>query len=184
MVTQTVRKVRGTRPPRRISAPSSEVSGAPARTAWPRGILLIPGSDAHRSAAQEVGRLVRCIQKTSNVWASSIDAMHKKAGARNLDGSVPPLGVPDMMIDLKMKVLPGPGHRDRREAQGRNREGPSEGSVKRNCESTNRNRIRGAVEQGELAKNSEAPVAKVKRRRSGDCAGKANHLRRWCTKEE
>ena len=81
-----------------------------------------------------------------------------------------------MMIDSKMKVLPGPGHRDRREAQGRNREGPSEGSVKRSCESTYRNRIRGVVEQGELAKDSEALVAKAKWRKSGDCAVKVNHL--------
>ncbi|MFT5199572.1 MAG: hypothetical protein ACI87O_002242 [Planctomycetota bacterium] len=65
-----------------------------------------------------------------------------------------------MMIDLKMKDLPGPGHRDRREAQGRTRER----SEKRICESTYRNRIRGAVEQGELADGSEALVAKVKRR--------------------
>jgi hypothetical protein len=36
----------------------------------------------------------------------------------------------------------------------------------------NKNRIQGAAEQGERAKNREALVVKAKRRRSGGCAGK------------
>jgi hypothetical protein len=36
----------------------------------------------------------------------------------------------------------------------------------------NKNRIEGAAEQGERAKNREAPVIKAKRRKSGGCAAK------------
>ena len=85
-------------------------------------------------------------------------------------------GVPGMTDDLKVKVLPGPGRRDRREAQGRDREVSSEGSVERTREPTNRNRMRGAAEQGELAENSEALAAKATWRKSGGCAGKAGTL--------
>ena len=81
-----------------------------------------------------------------------------------------------MNIDLEVRVLRGPGRRDRREAQGRNREGASEGSVKRNREPTNRNRIRGAADQGELTATSEALAAKERWRKSGGCAVKANSL--------
>ena len=44
--------------------------------------------------------------------------------------------------------------------------------MERNCEPRNTNRIEGAAEQGERARNREALVAKVKRRRSGGCAMK------------
>jgi len=84
--------------------------------------------------------------------------------------------VPGMNVDLKVKVHPEPGRRDRREAQGRDREGASEGSVERNREPTNGNRIRGAADQGELAAISEALTAKETRRKSGGCAKKANSL--------
>lgn len=47
-----------------------------------------------------------------------------------------------------------------------------EGSVERNCEPMNKNRIEGAAEQGERAKNCEALVIKATWRRSGGCAGK------------
>ena len=47
-----------------------------------------------------------------------------------------------------------------------------EGSVERNCEPMNKNRIEGAVEQGERAKNREALVIKARRRKSGGCAVK------------
>jgi hypothetical protein len=40
------------------------------------------------------------------------------------------------------------------------------------CEPMNKNRIEGAVEQGERAINREALVIKAKRRRSGGCAAK------------
>jgi len=81
-----------------------------------------------------------------------------------------------MTVDSEVEVLPGPGRRDRREAQGRDREEASEGIVKRNREPTYRNRIRGAADQGELAMNSEALAAKERRRRSGGCAVKADCL--------
>jgi hypothetical protein len=41
-----------------------------------------------------------------------------------------------------------------------------------NCEPMNKNRIEGAAEQGERAKNREALVIKAKRRRCGGCAKK------------
>jgi len=44
--------------------------------------------------------------------------------------------------------------------------------VERNRESRNTNRIEGAAEQGEQAKDCEALVAKAKWRRCGDCAVK------------
>ena len=81
-----------------------------------------------------------------------------------------------MTDDLEVGVLPGPGRRDRREAQGRDREVGSEGSVERNREPTYRNRMRGAAEQGELAENSEALAAKETWRKSGGCAVKADSL--------
>ena len=46
------------------------------------------------------------------------------------------------------------------------------GSVERNCEPMNKNRIEGAAEQGERAKDRKALVIKAKRRRSGGCAAK------------
>jgi hypothetical protein len=44
--------------------------------------------------------------------------------------------------------------------------------VERNCEPMDKNRIEGAAEQGERAKDREALVVKAKWRRSGGCAGK------------
>jgi hypothetical protein len=44
--------------------------------------------------------------------------------------------------------------------------------VDRNCEPMDKNRIQGAAEQGERARNREALVVKAKRRKSGGCAGK------------
>ena len=65
-----------------------------------------------------------------------------------------------MGIDLEVKVLPGPGHRDRSESQGGVREGVAEGSEERIRGLTNRNRIRGGVDQGERAKDRKALVTK------------------------
>ena len=62
--------------------------------------------------------------------------------------------------DLEVKVLPEPGRRDRREAQGVRREAYAERSVKRTRESTNRNRIRGAADRGERTTDREAPATK------------------------
>ncbi len=87
-------------------------------------------------------------------------------------------GGPGMGDDLEVKVLPEPGRRDRREAQGVRREACAERSVERTRESTNRNRIRGAADRGERTTDREAPATKGKRRRSGDCAGKVIVLTR------
>ncbi len=81
-----------------------------------------------------------------------------------------------MGIDLEVKVLPKTGHSDRSEAQGRNREGSSGGSVERSRGPTNRNLIRGAAEQGERAYGREALVTKAERRRSGGRAVKVDVL--------
>lgn len=44
--------------------------------------------------------------------------------------------------------------------------------MERNCEPMDKNRILGAAEQGERAKNREALVVKAKWRKSGGCAVK------------
>ena len=44
--------------------------------------------------------------------------------------------------------------------------------MERNCEPMNKNRIEGAAEQGERAKDRKALVIKAKWRRSGGCAAK------------
>lgn len=44
--------------------------------------------------------------------------------------------------------------------------------MERSCEPMDKNRIEGAVEQGERARNREALVIKARRRRSGGCAVK------------
>ncbi len=50
--------------------------------------------------------------------------------------------------------------------------------MERSCEPMNKNRIEGAAEQGERAKNREALVIKVRWRRSGGCAAKECALTR------
>jgi hypothetical protein len=47
-----------------------------------------------------------------------------------------------------------------------------EGSVERSCTPMNKNRMRGAAEQGERAGSREALVIKAKWRKSGGCAAK------------
>ena len=47
-----------------------------------------------------------------------------------------------------------------------------EGSVERNCEPMDKNRIEGAAKQGERARLREALVIKAKWRKSGGCAVK------------
>ena len=63
----------------------------------------------------------------------------------------PPLSrcAPSMGKTLEVQVLLEVGHNDQSEAQGRNREVPSGGSVERNRGSTYRNRIGGAGIRGE-----------------------------------
>lgn len=73
---------------------------------------------------------------------------------------------------LEVQVLPQAYHSERSEAQLRKGDQPWEGSVKRNCEPMNKNRIQGAAEQGERANHREALVVKAKWRRSGGCAVK------------
>ncbi len=46
------------------------------------------------------------------------------------------------------------------------------GSVERNCEPMNKNRLEGVAERGERAKDHEALVIKTRWRRSGGCAVK------------
>jgi hypothetical protein len=46
------------------------------------------------------------------------------------------------------------------------------GSVERNCEPMDKNRIKGVAKQGERARFREALVIKAKRRKSGGCAEK------------
>jgi hypothetical protein len=96
---------------------------------------------------------------------------HPRAGAKR-----PPRRVPGMTIDLEVEVFPEPDRRDRRETQGRACEGRSEGSVKRICEPTNRNRIRGRSVQGEPATNGEALAVKGRTGISGGCAETADGL--------
>ncbi|WP_313318769.1 hypothetical protein, partial [Pseudomonas sp.] len=73
---------------------------------------------------------------------------------------------------LWVKVPPRADHSKRSEAQLREGDRMWGGSVERNCEPMNKNRIQGAAEQGERARNREALVVKAKWRRSGGCAGK------------
>lgn len=71
---------------------------------------------------------------------------------------------------LEVEVLLGVGHIDQSEAQEHCREAVFGGSAERSRGSTYRNRMRGAVDQGERAANREALVAKGWRRISGDRA--------------
>ena len=50
--------------------------------------------------------------------------------------------------------------------------------MERSCEPMDKNRIEGAAEQGEWARNREALVIKAKRRKSGGCAVK-ECVRTW-----
>ena len=73
---------------------------------------------------------------------------------------------------LWVKVPPRADHSERSEAQLREGDRAWKGSVERNCEPMDKNRIEGAAEQGERACDREALVVKAKRRKSGGCAGK------------
>ena len=81
-----------------------------------------------------------------------------------------------MTIDLEVEVLSEVDRNDRSEPQGADREGSAERSGERSREPTNRNRIRGAADQGERANDREALATKGERRRSGGCAGKVTTL--------
>jgi hypothetical protein len=81
-----------------------------------------------------------------------------------------------MGADWEVEVLPGLGHKDRREPQGRKRERPFEGSGERTDGLTDRNRVRGDATQGERATNREALVTKARRRKPGGRVGKASVL--------
>ena len=90
--------------------------------------------------------------------------------------------VPSMNRDEEVQVLWGTrsqGPRANRKANRRkagHREVGAERSGERTRGSTNRNRIGGAADWGERAKDREAPATKGKRRRSGDGAGKVTVL--------
>jgi hypothetical protein len=61
---------------------------------------------------------------------------------------------------LEVQVLPQADHSERSEAQLRKGDRLWGGSVERNCEPMNKNRIQGGVDQGERAMNREALVVK------------------------
>jgi hypothetical protein len=73
---------------------------------------------------------------------------------------------------LWVRVPPQADHSERSEAQLRKGDRAWEGSVDRNCEPMNKNRIEGVTEQGERACDREALVVKAKWRKSGGCAVK------------
>jgi hypothetical protein len=73
---------------------------------------------------------------------------------------------------LRVQVPLQAGRSEQSEAQLRKGDRPWEGSVERNCEPMNKNRIEGVAKQDERAINREVLVVKAKRRRSGGCAGK------------
>jgi len=77
-----------------------------------------------------------------------------------------------MGVLLRVQVPPRADHSERSEAQLRKGDRPWGGSVDRNCEPMDKNRIRGAAKQGERAYNREALVVKAKWRRFGGCAVK------------
>jgi len=60
--------------------------------------------------------------------------------------------------------------------KGASREGWSEGSVKQNCDLTNRNRIRGDVGRTSCLETAKSISIEFLRCRSGGCAGKAVEL--------
>ena len=68
-----------------------------------------------------------------------------------------------MGIDLEVEVLLGLGHEDQSEAQGVVREAAAERSVERTRGLTYRNRMGGAVGQGEWAQDHEALVTEASR---------------------
>ncbi len=77
---------------------------------------------------------------------------------------------------LEVGVLPRAGHSEGREAQGRKGDRPSEGSVEHSRGLMDKNRIRGAGDRGERARDREAPVTKGTRRKSGSRAVKDDVL--------
>ena len=77
---------------------------------------------------------------------------------------------PSMGVLLRVQVPLRTGHSEQSEAQLREGDRAWEGSVERNREPMNKNRIGGAAKQGKWARNHEARVTKAKRRRCGGCA--------------
>jgi hypothetical protein len=73
---------------------------------------------------------------------------------------------------LEVEVLPQVDHSERSEAHLHEGDRLWGGSVERNCEPMDKNRIEGVAEQGERARFREALVIKAERRKSGGCAGK------------
>ena len=61
---------------------------------------------------------------------------------------------------LEVQVLPQADHSERSEAQLREGDRAWGGSVERNCEPMDKNRIEGVADQGERARNREALVVK------------------------
>ena len=81
-----------------------------------------------------------------------------------------------MGADREVEVLRELGHKDPREPQGHDREGVSGGSGERTDGPTNRNRMRGVLDQGERATDRQALVTKERAGKSGGRVGKASEL--------
>jgi len=73
---------------------------------------------------------------------------------------------------LEVKVLPQVDHSERSEAQLHEGDRVWGGSVERNCEPMDKNRIEGVAEQGERSRIREALVIEARWRKSGGCAVK------------
>jgi hypothetical protein len=81
-----------------------------------------------------------------------------------------------MGINLEVKVLSQAGHSEGRETQGHGGDKVSEGSVERTRGLMNKNRIQGAGDRGERARDREASVTKGTLRKSGSRARKVDVL--------
>lgn len=83
---------------------------------------------------------------------------------------------PSMGAVLRVQVPSEGGHPDRSEPQLRKGDRPWEGSGERNRRPMYKNRIRGDAERGERASDREAPMTKLRRRKSGGRAVKDSVL--------
>jgi hypothetical protein len=101
---------------------------------------------------------------------------HLSVLGQSASADKPTVGVPSMGVALGVKVPLGLGHRDQREPQGLNREERAESSGDRSHELTDRNQIRGVIDQGERPYIREALVTKGRFRRFGGCVAKGDVL--------
>jgi hypothetical protein len=133
---------------------------------------------AHRRSVARSSYEGRCRSPALNAWqAPARPAVGGQVRSRAKRGGAPRQTVcwtcsiawgcesPDNLMEVKSS-----------EAQGRNREGPSEGSVEQSRDPTNRNRIRGRV--GRTSGQSTAKSISINGQncKSGGCAAKAVEL--------